>query len=482
MDIDVISTEELGDRSYVVSSGGHAVVIDPQRDLDRVEAILDSKKLVCGLVLETHIHNDYVTGGLELARRRGCPYVVSADDDVKFERVGARDGDEMAAGPLTVRVVSTPGHTDTHLSYVVRDSDDPAVPPAVFTGGSLLYGSVGRTDLVDPARTEELTRAQFFSARRLASELPDETGVYPTHGFGSFCSSGSAAGGDGGTIAGEKERNDALTTDDEDAFVATLIANLTAYPSYYAHMGPLNRNGPDAADLSTPAPASPEQLRERIEAGEWVVDLRDRTIYASGHLQGSIGIPGGGQFSTYVGWLMPWGNGLTLVGHDADQIATAQRDLARIGIEDLRGQATGDAQDLNEGSGVPLGNYPRLRFADLPQDMIAQIKDESPASKPAPDRVVLDVRRDDERAQGGVNSSVHVPLHSLLHRMDELPDAQLWVHCASGFRASIAASLLSRAGKDVVYLDDSYDNAVEAGLTTTNPSAPSSAQKQEESA
>ena len=159
---------------------------------------------------------------------------------------------------MTIRVLATPVHTDTHLSYVISEGEQ---TPAVFTGGSLLYGSVGRTDLVDVDRTEELTRAQYHSARRLAAELPDATPVYPTHGFGSFCSSGSAAASDGGTIGEEKGRNDALITEDEDAFVDTLIANLTAYPAYYAQMGGLNRGGPTAPHLSPPTRLQPSTRR-----------------------------------------------------------------------------------------------------------------------------------------------------------------------------------------------------------------------------
>jgi hydroxyacylglutathione hydrolase len=348
-------------------------------------------------------------------------------------------------GSMTIRVVSTPGHTDTHLSYVITVGNE---TPAVFTGGSLLYGSVGRTDLVNSARTHELTRKQFHSARRLADSLPDATPVYPTHGFGSFCSSGSVAGGDGGTIGDEKQRNDALTTDDEEAFVERLIANLTAYPSYYAHMGALNRGGPVAPDLSPPAPLQVDQLRTRIDAGEWVVDLRDRTAYAASHVHGSVGIALGNQFATYVGWLMPWGAPLSLIGDSAEQVADAQRMLARIGIDELQGSATGYAQDLS--AGTPTSSYPRRTFADLPDGA-----------------VLLDVRRDDEYAAGHVPGAAHVPLHHLLERLDALPPGQLWVHCASGYRASIAASLLARAGRDVVFIDDTYESAVAAGLTTT---------------
>src|SRR5690349_16579805 len=148
MKIEVVRTDELGDRSYVVHDGAHAVVVDPQRDLDRVEQLLDRLGLRVALVVETHIHNDYVTGGFELARRTGAPYAINATDPVAFARLEVRDGDVLDAGALRVTVHATPGHTDTHLAYVVTDTAHPHEPPAVFTGGSLLYGSVGRTDLV----------------------------------------------------------------------------------------------------------------------------------------------------------------------------------------------------------------------------------------------------------------------------------------------------------------------------------------------
>ena len=198
MMVEVIDTSELGDRSYVVHAGGTAIVIDPQRDVDRIEAILADKGLTCAAVLETHIHNDYVTGGYVLAQRTGAAYVLSGADRVEFERVPAADGAVLTFAGLQVRVISTPGHTDTHLAFVVDEpgSDEKAV---VFTGGSLLFGSVGRTDLIDPARTEELTHAQYHSARRLSALLEADVQVYPTHGFGSFCSSGSATGGDSST-------------------------------------------------------------------------------------------------------------------------------------------------------------------------------------------------------------------------------------------------------------------------------------------
>ncbi|MFN2523814.1 MAG: rhodanese-like domain-containing protein [Mycobacteriales bacterium] len=448
MRVDILETPDLGDRSYVVSDGSVALVVDPQRDLDRVEALVVELGVQVRMVVETHLHNDYVTGGHALARRTGATYVVAGRDDVAFERCAAHDGDELSVGEMTVRVLETPGHTDTHLSYVVTDHSGDA--PAVFSGGSLLYGSVGRTDLLGTDRTDDLTRKQFGSARRLAKALPDESALYPTHGFGSFCSSGGASGGSDSTIGQEKSRNDALTEDDEQAFVDKLVAGLTGYPAYYAHMSPLNAQGPDEPDLTPARTVDPVELAARIRTGEWVVDLRDRAAYAGRHLAGTVSIGIGKQFSTYAGWVIPWGAPITLIGENPEQVAEAQRQLVRIGIDRLAGSATGDLHSL--AADVPVRSYPSATFADVPAEAR-----------------VLDVRRDDEVAGGHIRGAKHIPLHSLVDRLHEVPQGRVWVHCASGFRASIAASILDRAGHEVVHLDDDFSNAEKAGLAVSRP-------------
>lgn len=453
MHVGIVATPELGDRTYLIHDGRHAVVVDPQRDTDRVVAMADQAGVEIVLVLETHIHNDYVTGGLQLARDTGARYGVNALDRLAFSREPVSDRDLLTAGSLQVEVIATPGHTDTHLAYAISNgaiSHGSTTDRALFTGGSLLYGSVGRTDLIDPARTRELTHAQYRSARTLA-ELPDATAVYPTHGFGSFCSAGSATGGDASTIALERMRNDALTATDEHEFVERLISGLTAYPSYYTHMAPLNRLGPLAPDLALPAALDGDELAARLAAGEWVVDVRDRALYAADHILGTVCIPLGDQFSTYLGWLAPWGRPITLVTATPTDIARAQVQLSRIGIDALAGavvdtgMATGTRADP-----LPRSGFDRVTFAEVPFPL------------PPGDRI-LDVRRDDERAQGGIEGSLHIPLAELESRVDELPPATLWVHCRSGFRAATAASILERAGRRVVHIDDDYASAALAG-------------------
>ena len=443
-----IETPGLGDRSYLIHDGRTAVVVDPQRDIDRVLQVAETSGVRISHVLETHIHNDYVTGGLALARTAGAAYVVAAAEEVGFSRTAARDGDEITVGGLALIVVATPGHTPGHLSYVLCEG--PGGPVAVFTGGSMLFGAVGRTDLIGPEQTEQLTRAQYRSVRRLADELPDQVAVYPTHGFGSFCSA-IPTSGNSSTIGTERWANVALTSD-EDAFVKELIAGLGAYPRYYAHMGPANRSGPAAPDLGAPRRADAADLRRRIEAGEWVVDLRQRKAFARSHVTGSISVELGDPFATYLAWTIPWGTPLTLVGESPGQVAAAQLQLARVGIDHLAAAASGATSDL---AGGRLSSY---RVSDFPALAAAWGRD---------DLIVLDVRRPDEWHAGHLPGAVHIPFWELEQRAGEVPPGEVWVHCASGFRASIGASLLDRAGRQVVHIDDDWDRAAELGLPVT---------------
>ncbi|HET9731411.1 MAG TPA: MBL fold metallo-hydrolase [Acidimicrobiales bacterium] len=441
-----VETPGLGDRSYVVHDGHSAVVIDPQRDIGRVLDVLASLQLTATHVLETHLHNDYVTGGLALARRCGARYVVPGGAPVDFDRVPVADGEVIHAGRLRVAALHTPGHTPHHMSYAVGDQHGP--PHAVFTGGSMLYGAVGRTDLVSEDRTDELSRAQYRSVRRLAAELPDHVSVHPTHGFGSFCSA-TETSGDSSTIGRERAQNLALVTEDEDRFVEQLTAGLTAYPRYYVHMAAINAAGPDEPDLSLPEAVDAEVLRERIGGGEWIVDLRQRRAFAKLHVAGTVSIELDDPFATYLGWTLPWEAPVTLIGDGADQVLEARRQLARIGVDALSGAYTGDIEALGDGD---LSGYEVASFADLGgclgRDGVA----------------VLDVRRPDEWAQGHVAEALHIPFWELADRVSELPDKEIWVHCASGFRASIGASIVDRSGRRAVLVDDDWDHAAAAGL------------------
>ncbi|GAA1926376.1 MBL fold metallo-hydrolase [Streptomyces sodiiphilus] len=451
-----IDTSTLGDRSYLVHDGTTALVVDPQRDIDRVLEAAREAGVRIGHVFETHIHNDYVTGGHALAQETGAAYHVNAEDPVDFERMPVSDGEIVDVSPvLAVRAIATPGHTHTHLSYELRADGRPV---GVFTGGSLLFGSTGRPDLLGPEHTDTLVRAQYRSAHRLAGEIPEDAEIFPTHGFGSFCSS-TQAEGVSSTIAHEKRVNPVLTSSEAD-FVADLLAGLDAYPAYYAHMAPANLAGPGAPDLTPPEPADPAELRSRIEAGEWVVDLRSRTAFAAGHLPGSLSFGLDGSFATYLGWIIPWGTPLTLLGETPEQIEEAQRELARIGIDRSAGGATGTPEEWT--GGRPPGVLPTASFGDLVEAR-TEGRDEG--------MVVLDVRRDLEWSESHLLGAVHIPLHQLLRRMDEVPPGRVWVHCGSGYRATAAASLLAANGRDVVAVNDEFANAAQAGAVLESAAA-----------
>ena len=391
-----IETASLGDRSYLVHDGAVAFVVDPQRDIDRVLDLLDEHGVRLTDVFETHIHNDYVTGGLALAERTGAAYHVNADDEVSFERAPIRDGETVEVGDrLRVTALATPGHTFTHLSYSLTTSDD-AEPIGVFSGGSLLFGATGRPDLLGDENTDQLVRHQHASSRKLAELLPDEAAVFPTHGFGSFCSA-TQSDADESTIGQEKKSNPVLTQDEE-TYVRELVEGLGAWPAYYVHMMPANEAGPSEPDLSPPSVADADELERRIGAGEWIVDLRNRTAFAAGHAPGSLNFGLDGQFSTYLGWMIPWGTPVTLLGETAEDVARAQRELVRIGIDRPAAQATGGPEDWAVGK---LASFETATFADL-----AQVRHHREV-------VVLDVRRADEYAAARIEGAVNIPIHEI---------------------------------------------------------------------
>lgn len=449
-----IETPSLGDRSYLAHDGEVAVVVDPQRDIDRVLEAADEAGVRITDVFETHIHNDYVTGGLALAERLGARYHVNGEDEVSFDRQPIRDGDVVEISPtMRVRAIGTPGHTFTHLSYALESMDGSEVTAsAVFTGGSLLFGATGRPDLLGQEHTDTLVHHQYASAHRLAEELPEHAEVLPTHGFGSFCSAGSTGGATESTI-GEEKRNNTALTQEEEQWVADTLAGLDAYPAYYVHMMPANAEGPSAADLRTPERADKQTVAERIEAGEWVVDLRTRTAFSAGHVSGTLNFGLDGQFSTYLGWLIPWGTPVTLLGESSEQVDEAQRELVRIGIDRIAGAATGGPEDWTD---RPLGTIEQALFADL-----SQVRHHRQVH-------VLDVRLAGEFADSHIEGAQNVPIGELLDRFDEIPQGEIWVHCGSGYRASIAASVLAARGRTVVTVDDAFANAPDAPLPMTS--------------
>ncbi|GAA4367268.1 rhodanese-like domain-containing protein [Nocardioides caricicola] len=436
---------ELGNRCHLVHDGRQALVVDPPRDTGPVEAAAEAAGVEITAVADTHIHNDYVSGALGLARRRGADYLVSADEPVSFERVGVRDGDVVPVGRLEVTVLATPGHTRHHQSFLVRHLDQPATPAAVLSGGSLLHGTVGRTDLVDEQLTEALARQQWASAR-LLGDLAPGTLLLPTHGFGSFCAGASTTPSYGPVTVGEQRTTNPALTVPLERFVADLVAGYGPVPSYYDHMAPLNRAG---AGRALPRPARPvtaDEVTDAVLAGRWVVDLRDRASFAAGHLPGTVSVEYGQQFATYVGWLVPWDDDLVLLCDRPDDIQSALHDLAAIGID-------GPGTHLLAPSTPLTATYRRATWQEFLD-----------AAGP---KVVVDVRQRDEYDAGHLPGALHLPVQDADARGLELPSGELWVHCRSGYRAGVAASVLHRMGRSVVHVDDAWERVAELAIPTT---------------
>jgi len=431
-----IETPSLGDRSYVAHDGSSAVVIDPQRDIDRILDVLHEHSLTLTHVVETHVHNDYVTGGHALATKLDAAYCLNAADKVQFERTGLNDGDVLTSGSMSLRALLTPGHTPTHLSYVLLDADGRDV--GVFTGGSMLFGTVGRTDLIGADMTMELSRSQYRSVRRIAAEVDDAAAVHPTHGFGSYCSATQATK-QSSTVGLERSDNPALVRTEEE-FLTELIGGLTPYPTYYRHMAPANVLGPSAFDPTPPAEFDLDRVAALLRDGAWVIDLRNRRDFNASFLRGSINAELRNDLPNYLGWMVPFEEHLVLIGDDATVLGEAQRMLSRIGFDRLQGrliaQAGGfDGHDLEHTT--QISNFDGLELV---------VEDA---------RVVLDVRDTWEFESGHHRDAVHIPFHDLPDRVGEIPTGRpVWVYCATGARATIAASFLVRSGHDAVLIDD----------------------------
>jgi hydroxyacylglutathione hydrolase len=453
-----IETACLGNRSYVLVDGGSAVVVDPPRDIDRIEAVLEEHGAAPVLVVETHRHADYLSGGLELARRHRASYVVPpGEPQPRFRFEAAVDGERFEAAGIGVRILATPGHTPHHVAVVIEDGTRPV---AVCTGGSLLHGSVGRTDLHGDERTVALAHDQWRSARRLLTELPEDTRLLPTHGFGSLCSAAPGAATASATLGEERTVNPALQMA-EQAFVATLVAGYGPVPRHYHRLPLLNAAGPSPIDLS-PAPLlSTADLLRRQSEGHWLVDVRDRRSFAQSHVRGSVNVEESGPLVAYLPWILPPGSGVVLLG-EATQVRSAARQLTQVGIDRPLGVAVGSPQEWVSGDLSLLGSYGVGTFTGFA------------AAAQRGTAVALDVRSAPEWAASHVQDALHLSLPELAEVVDPgrgrtQPFGDIsgstWVYCGGGFRAAVASSLLHAAGATVTLVNEPFDAAVTAGLT-----------------
>ena len=451
MDIELFTTPGLGDTSYLVASNGEAALVDPQRDAWRFLAVAAAKGWRVTHVLETHVHNDYLSGALETRAVTGATIVAPARGGYAFPHRGADEGTEVQIGGLRLTAMATPGHTPEHLAWAIHDADTardtapahdtaPArdtAPAGIFTGGSLLVGTAGRTDLFGPDRTAELTELQATTLRRLAA-LPAGVRVLPTHGAGSFCSVGPAAAMSASTVGMERTTNPVLRALDGGDFAAALLGGLGRYPTYYAQMAPINRAGPRVLGRAPIVPAvGPDALAMAVTGGAYMVDGRDRTAFAAGHLPGALNIELDDSYAAYVGWLVPFDAPIVLVMPDPVRESTdeATMQLLRIGYERVGGVLEGGI-DAWVTAGRALRSYGTTTIEAVFHDVE---RGEAPA--------LLDVRQPVEWLDDGVIAgSRTIFVADLPDRLSELPtDRELTVLCKAGSRAAIAASILDAA-------------------------------------
>ena len=435
MELDVLVTEGLGDTSYVLTWGDEAAVVDPQRDVERFVDAARARGATIRRVVETHVHNDYVSGALELRAETGAEIWGPAEAGYAFGYRPVESGTEIPFGDATLVGVATPGHTPEHLAYLLRDAEERI---ALFSGGSLTVGGAGRTDLLGPERTDELTRLQFRSMRRLA-EMPDEVRVLPTHGAGSFCAVGSPGERRTSTIAEERTTNLPFTETDEEAFVRRQLTGLMAFPDYYADMAPINRAGPPVLGASPrPRAMTADQVADALAAGARLVDVRDGAAFAERHLAGSLNVPLEPSFASYVGWLLPFATPVVLSMPDDDALDEASVQLRRIGWDAVLGHLAGGI-DAWTASGRATRSFPILRLEQLVDELAAGEAGE-----------ILDVRQTTEWDAGHIEGSRHLFVGDLPDRLVAFDRSKRQtVICASGYRSSMAASLLDGAGVPV---------------------------------
>ena len=456
-----ITDSSLAQNAYLIGCqrSGEAIVIDPERDLDRYFDLAKENGLRITAVAETHIHADYLSGARELMERHGALAYLSEEGgpDWQFEwakgHANARflkDGDTFRVGNIEFKALLTPGHTPEHMSYLVTDMGGGADEPIAFlTGDFIFVGDVGRPDLLESAAGQagvmEPSARTLYRSLRATTDLPGHLQILPAHGAGSAC--GKALGAIANSVLGyERKFNPAFRqalNDSEDAFVRDILQGQPEPPRYFARMKRDNRLGPALlpnASLPQPKRIGADQLGSWIEKNDRVIlDLRsDRAAFAARHVRGSLFAPmPGGKLSVAAGSYVDEGAEILLLLEDEAQLDEAVRQLIRIGLDRIEAWILAD-EALTVVDAVD--SYPRISTRDLQ------------AGCP-----VLDVRGADEFDAGHVAGAKNIAYTRIAARFDELPSASpLYVHCAGGLRAAIATAYLASRGREVVHVDGAY--------------------------
>jgi hydroxyacylglutathione hydrolase len=458
--------EALAQASYLIAceQSAEAIVVDPNRDIDRYVRAAAAHRLRIRYVTETHIHADFLSGSRDLAKVAGATLLLSAhggpdwsyghgDENVQL----VRDGDSIEVGKVGLTVLHTPGHTPEHIAFLVTDTVAGDQPMGMLSGDFLFVGDVGRPDLLERAAnvagTMEGAAKQLYASLRLLERLPDYLQIWPGHGAGSAC--GRALGAVPQSALGyERLYNAALQQRNESAFVAWVLAEQPEPPAYFAQMKRLNRDGPPARPQTVVPPQLDAAAVEKARtANHWIVDVRGSADFARAHLSGAINIPAAKTLPTYAGTVLTYDRPIVLLAKSQEQALTVARQLALIGLDRIAGWAALDLkQSKNDGRSVSS-----VRVMD-----VRALADKLETNGPR----VIDVRGRAEWTHGHLPKATHIYLGDLQERAAELPrNEPIVVHCQSGTRSSIAASLLMARGfTDVTNLIGGFDAWRKAGL------------------
>jgi hydroxyacylglutathione hydrolase len=424
----------LAHASYMLVEEDEAIVIDPQRDVDIYIDAASARSATIRHIFETHLHADFVSGHKELAARTGAAIYVGARANAIFPHVEVRDGFELHIGKIRLEALETPGHTPESICLVVTDEEKSPTPWAVFTGDTLFIGDVGRPDLSETHTPAELAGMLYHSLHGKVLQLADDVLVYPAHGAGSLCGRNMRPERFS-TIGIERLTNYALQIKNREEFIRELTSNLPSRPEYFRQDAELNRQG--AVTLSELPPLTAISAQElAFESGKatYALDVRAGERFAAGHVPGSVNIALSGQFASWAGTVLGLSSRPILIADTPEQIAEARVRLARVGIEDVRGYLQRGVEGWRE-AGFPLAELPQISVQTLSEWQLR------------PEVSTLDVRREPEWQAGHLGNALWIPLDKLAGTPPPVArDAQLAVHCKSGYRSMIACSLLRRAG------------------------------------
>ncbi len=445
MYIEQLYTGCLSEAAYYIESNGEAAIIDPLRDIDQYITLAKERNTVIKYIFETHFHADFVSGHIDLATITGAPIIYGPGTQTSFKVHIAKDNETFQLGKVSIKVLHTPGHTLESCCYLLKDESEKDY--ALFTGDTLFVGDVGRPDLAQKGESltvNDLAGIMYNSLQGKIIPLADDVIVYPAHGAGSSC--GKNLGTQtSSTIGYEKQTNYALRAESREEFITAVTEGLTAPPQYFSVNALINKQGYESLEKLLEKglhPLSVESVKDLMNNDDIILlDTRASFLFTEGFIPGSISIGLDGRFAEWAGSLLSFDKTILIIAEPGTEKESIVR-LARVGFSKFAGYLEGGFETWrNSGESI---------------DMIINVEaDELAMDIPHDDKlVVIDVRRETEFADGHIKNALNIPLSTLNDpaSMANIEDDQnLYIHCKSGYRSVVAASILKHQGIHNLY-------------------------------